>query len=165
MANLHRSFRTLAAGITISATVLAASAAMADDDKNTQVGMLDCTVEGGVGLLLGSKKDMTCTFERKDGGTEKYTGRVTKIGVDIGVTKESHIKWAVLAPSGKADAGALAGKYDGVTAEATVAGGVGANALFSVGNNLTLQPFSVQDQKGMNIAGGLAQIKLDYVAE
>ncbi|SFT50336.1 DUF992 domain-containing protein [Sedimentitalea nanhaiensis] len=164
MTNVFQLTRTaLASAVAVTALGLATAATA--DDKNTQIGMLECTVEGGVGLLLGSKKDMTCTFERKDGGTEKYTGRVTKIGVDIGVTKESHIKWAVLAPSGKADAGALAGKYDGVTAEATVAGGVGANALFSVGNNLTLQPFSVQDQKGLNIAGGLAQIKLDYVTE
>lgn len=138
-----------------------ASAAFAED--NVQKGTLKCDVEGGVGLLLGSKKDMTCSFEKKDGTVEHYKGDVLTIGVDIGVTKDSHITWEVLAPSGKNDAGALAGRYDGVTAEATVAGGVGANVLVGVGNSVTLQPLSVQTQKGLNIAGGIGSIKLDYV--
>lgn len=151
------------AGTAALATLLLAGAAQADE--NTQLGTLDCDVSGGVGLILGSKKEMSCVFTKKDGTVENYTGRVTKVGLDIGKTEEAHLKWKVLAPSGKADAGALAGKYDGVGAEATVAGGVGANALFSVGNNLTLQPFSVQTQKGVNVAAGLQQIRLDFVPE
>lgn len=149
-------------GLASCAMILSlATTAMANE--NTQQGILDCDVEGGVGLLLGSKKDMTCVFTKNDGTTENYTGRVLTIGVDIGVTKESHIKWAVLAPSGDNDTGALAGNYDGVKAEATVAGGVGANILVSAGNQFTLQPISVQTQKGLNIAGGLGSIKLEYV--
>lgn len=164
MSDTHQTALTLVKGLVTAAAFVAASVAMADDNASkTQIGTLDCDVSGGVGLILGSKKDMTCTFHKKDGTEEKYTGRVTKVGIDIGETKEAHIKWAVLAPTAKEDKGALAGKYDGVSAEATVAGGVGANALFSVGNNYTLQPFSVQDQKGFNIAGGLAQISLEYV--
>ena len=146
----------------VVSAVLSTAASAADTDK-TQVGKLKCEVEGGIGLILGSKKEMGCVFEKNDGSVENYVGRVTKIGVDIGVTKESTILWAVFAPSGKNDKGALAGKYSGVAAEATVVGGVGANALFSAGNNFTLQPFSVQGQVGFNIAGGLSQIKLEFV--
>jgi hypothetical protein len=146
----------------ISATFLLAGMAQADD-KNVQKGTLKCDVEGGIGLLLGSKKDMTCVFTKTDGSVENYKGRVLTIGVDIGVTKESHITWAVLAPSGENDAGALAGDYTGVTAEATVAGGVGANVLVSAGKQFTLQPVSVQTQTGLNIAGGIGSIKLEYV--
>lgn len=104
---------------------------------------------------------MTCVFKKSDGTVENYTGRVVKVGVDIGVTKKSHIMWAVLAPSKTSEKGALAGNYNGVSAEATVAVGVGGNILVSAGNAFTLQPFSVQGQKGLNIAGGLAQIKLE----
>ena len=147
---------TVAAALMLSATSISA-------EENTQIGTLDCDVSGGVGLILGSKKDMSCVFKKKDGSVENYTGRVTKIGIDIGKTKKAELKWKVLAPSGKSEVGALAGKYDGVGAEATIAGGVGANALFSVGNNLTLQPISVQKQEGLNIAGGLQQMKLEYV--
>lgn len=136
-------------------------AAFADD--NTQQGVLKCDVEGGVGLLLGSKKDMTCVFTKNDKTVENYKGRVLTIGVDIGVTKESTITWAVYAPSRDSNPGALTGNYDGLKAEATVAGGVGANVLVSAGNQFTLQPLSVQTQKGLNIAGGIGSIKLEYV--
>jgi len=157
---ISKQFVAATAALVISAVV--STTALANETKNKQVGKLECTVDGGVGLLLGSKKKMACTFTKKDGSTEKYVGRVTKLGIDIGVTKESTILWAVYAPSGENDKGGLAGKYSGVGAEVTVAGGVGANALFSAGNNFTLQPFSVQGQKGLNIAGGFAQIKLEF---
>ncbi|WP_146346291.1 DUF992 domain-containing protein [Falsiphaeobacter marinintestinus] len=147
----------------LATTLALASAAWASDKNYIQVGMLECDVEGGIGLLLGSKKAMTCILKKNDGVEENYTGRVTKIGIDIGITHDSHIMWAVFAPSGGNAAGALAGKYDGVGAEATVVGGVGANALFSVGNSFALQPFSVQGQNGLNVAAGLEQIRLDYV--
>lgn len=135
----------------------------ASDKKYVQVGMLECDVEGGIGLLLGSKKDMTCVFKKNQGSEENYKGHVLKIGVDIGFTHDSHIMWAVLAPSGDNLEGALAGKFDGVGAEATIVGGVGANALFNVGKSVALQPFSVQGQNGANVAVGLEQIELEYV--
>lgn len=160
---MKRFSRSVAAlGLACTALSFAAVPAMASEDKYVQVGMLKCDVDGGVGLLLGSKKDMTCTFEKKDGDKETYTGHVLKVGIDIGITKESHITWAVFAPSGDHKDGALAGKYDGVGAEATVAGGIGANALFNAGKSVALQPFSVQDQKGANIAAGLEQLELNY---
>lgn len=147
----------------LAATVILAGAAYAEDAKNTQQGVLKCDVEGGVGMILGSEKKMTCVFTKNDGTVENYAGHVLKIGVDIGITKDSHITWGVLAPSGINDVGALAGSYAGVSAEATVVGGVGANVLVSAGNQFTLQPISVQTQTGLNIAGGLGSIKLDYV--
>lgn len=155
--------RHVLSGAVVAASFAMASMAQAGDSGNAEIGMLECDVEGGIGLLLGSKKHMTCIFKRTDGEVEHYKGRVTKIGLDIGVTKDSHIMWAVLAPSGANDKGALAGHYDGVGAEVTVVGGVGANALISAGNSFTLQPFSVQGQEGLNIAAGLEQIKLEFV--
>ena len=60
--------------------------------------------------------------------------------------------WAVYAPTTRA-AGFLAGTYAGVSAEVTVAGGIGANIL--VGGSfrtVELQPLSVQEQTGINVA-------------
>lgn len=148
---------------TAIATLFLAGAALASDVERTEIGLLTCDVEGGVGLILGSKKKMTCVFEKQDGTTETYTGRVTKIGVDIGITRESVIKWGVLAPADAHTSGALAGKYAGVSAEATVVGGVGANVLIGGGaDSFALQPLSVQGQTGLNIAGGIASMKLEY---
>jgi uncharacterized protein DUF992 len=153
-------FTNIFASCVLAISIISANTANATDN-NAQIGILKCDVEGGVGLILGSKKKMTCVFTKKDDSTESYTGHVLTIGVDIGVTKDSHITWAVLAPSGKNDKGALAGSYTGVTGEVTVAGGVGAKVLVSAGNQFTLQPFSGQTQKGLNIAAGIGSIKLE----
>lgn len=162
MKSISNSFGATLFGVIFAATLFVTAAAQAADN-NTQQGILKCDVEGGVGMILGSKKKMTCVFTKADDTVENYEGRVLTVGVDIGITKESHITWAVLAPSGSNDKGALAGDYAGVTAEVTVAGGVGANVLVSAGNQFTLQPLSVQTQKGLNIAGGIGSIKLEYV--
>ena len=127
-----------------------------------EIGVLDCAVEGGVGLILGSSKDVLCTFTPAGGPPEPYAGRVDKIGVDIGFTDESVIKWAVLAPTADAYApGALAGTYGGVSAEATAGAGIGANVLVGgTGDSFMLQPVALQAQGGLNVAAGLTAFHL-----
>jgi Protein of unknown function (DUF992) len=71
------------------------------------------------------------------------------------------IVWAVLAPSTDVAAGALAGSYGGATAGASV--GVGANVNVLVGGStheLSLQPLSIEGDKGINVAAGIAQLSL-----
>lgn len=129
---------------------------------SVQVGGLKCIVEGGVGFIIGSSKDMVCTFTHTDGSRERYTGTIRKFGIDIGVTEKTYIAWAVLAPSTNVPRGALAGSYGGVSAEATVGAGIGANALVGgFKKSFTLQPLSVQAQSGgLNVAAGVASLEL-----
>ncbi|MGR3662340.1 MAG: DUF992 domain-containing protein [Paracoccaceae bacterium] len=144
--------------------LLGAPAAFAQSESDTEQGKLTCEVAGGVGLILGSSKALECTFEKKDGGIEKYEGKIKKLGIDIGVTKESTIIWRVFAPTNNYGPGALAGKYVGLSAEVTVVGGVGANVLVGGSKDtFSLQPLSVQKQKGLNIAAGLGSISLEFV--
>jgi hypothetical protein len=57
--------------------------------------------------------------------------------------------------------GALAGNYAGVSADAAVGLGVGANALVGGSkNSIVLQPLSVEGQTGINIAVGVAELSL-----
>ena len=64
-------------------------------------------------------------------------------------------------PSADLPDGVLAGSYGGVSAEATVGLGVGANALVGGSNDsIALQPLSVQGQQGLNVAVGVSQLKL-----
>ena len=71
--------------------------------------------------------------------------------------------WAVFAP-GKVKKGALQGSYGGASAEATVIAGLGANVLIGgSGKSINLQPLSVQAQTGLNVAAGIAGLRLDYV--
>ena len=125
-----------------------------------EVGVLTCSVRGGTGFIIGSTKDLRCTFH-KPGRDEFYRGTISKFGIDIGVTRQSAIAWAVLAPTANIPPGSLNGNYGGVSAEATVGLGIGANALIGGSNRgIVLQPLSVQAQEGLNIAAGVAALSL-----
>lgn len=129
-----------------------------------KVGMLTCGVEGGVGYIIGSSKAVDCVYQPSGGGrTENYQGRIGKLGVDIGVTGQTTIAWVVFAP-GKVKGGALAGSYNGASAEATVIGGLGVNVLIGgFRKTINLQPLSIQAQTGLNVAAGIASLSLDSV--
>ncbi|MCF1505747.1 DUF992 domain-containing protein [Afifella sp. H1R] len=147
--------------LAIAAGLAMPTAALAQD--GVEIGSLDCLVEGGGGFIIGSTKNLTCTYTPTDGSQkESYAGTVKKFGLDVGVTEESFIKWLVFAPTGYDYAqGALAGDYAGVGAEATVGGGVGANVLVGGSEkSITLQPVSVQAQKGLNLAVGFQSFTL-----
>ena len=139
---------------------LAASPAFAKPAKGVKIGMLTCNVAGGVGMIIGSNKAVDCIFDGTVGQREHYKGSIGKFGLDIGVTGKGVMAWAVFAP-GKLKAGALAGKYAGASAEATVAVGLGANVLVGGSNkSVALQPVSVQAQTGLNLAAGVAGLTL-----
>jgi hypothetical protein len=128
--------------------------------KGVKIGMLTCDVAGGVGMIIGSSKSVDCTFEGTVGQRERYTGSIGKFGLDVGVTGKAVMAWAVFAP-GKLKAGALAGRYAGASAEATVAVGLGANVLVGGSDkSIALQPLSVQAQTGLNLAAGVASLRL-----
>lgn len=119
-------------------------------------------VEGGIGLLIGSSKNMQCTFSSADGSSEAYTGTINKLGLDVGITGKSFIKWVVFTPAGS-EIGkfALAGKYAGVSTGLSLGIGLGANAL--VGGqekNIGLQPLSIEGQTGINVALAVSQLSL-----
>jgi hypothetical protein len=67
----------------------------------------------------------------------------------------------VFAPSAAVPSGALAGEYGGVSGEATLGVGIGANALLGgSAKTIALQPLSVQTQQGLSIAAGVASLTL-----
>jgi hypothetical protein len=145
----------IALGLTITA---------AEARDGIKVGLLSCDIEGGVGFIIGSSKGVDCVFEPSGGGRlEHYAGSIDKLGIDIGITNRTAAAWLVFAP-GKLNRGALEGSYGGASAEATVLAGVGANVLVGgFERNVNLQPLSVQVQTGLNIAAGIAGLRLDYM--
>ncbi len=158
--------------VRVTAVVLAAASAIAFCDRGSAlaaegdvaVGTLNCNVASGWGCILGSSKDLKCTFSPAGGGqTERYTGSITKVGADIGYTKSGVILWGVFAPTNRLQVGALQGKYAGATAEVTAGGGVGGNVLVGGGNSITLQPISISGQEGLNVAGGIGAVTLTHV--
>ena len=140
---------------------LCAAAIPASAATGVKAGILTCDVSAGLGAIIGSSKSVDCTF--KGGGrTERYTGRLGKLGVDIGYTGEASMAWIVFAP-GKVNEGALEGSYIGASGQATVLAGLGANVLVGgFEKSINLQPVSVQGQTGLNVAAGLGSLTLNH---
>jgi len=151
---LYRSLVAIAACVSLAAPAVSQSTG--------EIGTLTCKGGEGVGLILGSKKSYACTFKPTGGREpESYEASITKIGLDIGVTGKSTMIWTVLSSSQNYEPRSLAGNYAGATADASV--GIGGGAKVLVGgskNTISLQPLSVQGQTGVNLAVGVAQLKL-----
>jgi hypothetical protein len=125
-------------------------------------GQLTCGVKGGVSFIIGSTRELRCIFRvsPNDEG-ERYEGQIQKYGLDIGVTDNAILTWTVLAPARGVAAGALAGRYVGVAADAAIGAGGGANILVGGSDNaISLQPLSVQGQTGLNAAVAVAAVEL-----
>lgn len=129
--------------------------------SRTQVGVLECRSPGGVGLIVGSVTNFGCVLRVNGRPDDLYTARITKVGVDIGITGETGLSWAVLAPTAQLGPGDLSGNYAGVDASAAIGVGLGGNAMVGGSNNtFALQPLSVQGQTGLNVAGGVQSMEL-----
>lgn len=152
---MKRLFLAALAAVTLSTSMAAA-------ETRVQVGRLSCDVEGGVGLILGSQKDMECTFTREGYAPEHYSGSISKLGLDIGVTEGARIEWLVFAAAEtRVNSRALAGNYFGGSSEATLGVGLGANWLIGGSRRgFALQPWSVQAQTGLNLSLALAGLTL-----
>ena len=149
----------LAASLAGMALLLVAGAADARTG-GVKLGVLNCNIAPGVGLIVGSSKNVSCTFTNRNGRTERYHGSIGKIGLDLGVTGRGRAAWLVFAP-GNVGRSSLSGTYVGGQASASVILGLGANVLVGgFKNNINLQPISVQGQTGLNIAIGVASLNL-----
>ena len=156
--------RIVFAATAVAAAVFTIAAGPVQAQSRLQVGTLACSISSGVGLVVGSQRNVNCAFKGSPGEPEEaYTGTITRIGIDIGVTTGGAIIWGVFADTNRY-AGMLAGTYVGASAEATIAAGLGANVLVGGSNHtVALQPLSVQGQVGLNVAAGVGQLELHPV--
>ncbi len=146
----------------LAATVLLASAVPAFAADRVKVGTLSCNIAGGIGYLIGSEKDVSCTFKPSKGKSEHYEGVIRKLGLDIGVTGDTRLVWVVFSAQGKdVKKGSLSGTYIGGSGEATFGIGGGANWLIGGSRKgFALQPWSVQASTGVNLTWAFAGLEL-----
>ncbi len=135
------------------------SAALAEG--RVQVGVLECRGGASVGFVVGSVTNLACVLRADGRPPDYYVAQIRKLGLDLGITEQSSLAWAVFAPTNEIGPGDLSGNYGGVQGSATLGVGLGGNALVGGSNNsFALQPLSIQGQVGISIAAGIADLTL-----
>ena len=131
--------------------------------QDVRVGVMTCDMASGFGYVLGSSRDLHCTFLPAAGAPELYAGTFSKFGVDVGYVQNAVIVWTVIAPTVALPPGSLTGTYGGATVSVTVGVGFGANVLVGGSNDtISLQPVSIEGGIGLNVAGGFASMSLSF---
>lgn len=141
-----------------------ADAPAAEETAKIVAGTLTCKGKGSIGLIIGSKQILTCSYVPA-GNTpaQSYTATITKIGLDVGVKGASTMVWTVLSSTTDLPGDVLSGKYAGASAEASIGIGGGANVLIGGSKDaVVLQPLSVQGQVGLNLAVGVSGLALKH---
>ena len=84
----------------VNTVALAAAIASSDPAAAQQVtaqakaGVLTCDVSAGIGLIIASQKQISCSFAPEGPGRrEDYDGSIAKYGLDVGLTSGGFILW------------------------------------------------------------------------
>lgn len=152
--------KTALAMALVAGSLAALSPTPAPAQATVKAGVLTCHVSSGWGFVFGSSRSLRCTYSGS-GRVEHYVGQIKKWGVDIGYVQSGVIVWGVFAPTTDLGPGALVGGYGGASGGASVGLGADANVLFGGSNRqISLQPVSLEGDKGLNVAAGIASITL-----
>jgi hypothetical protein len=148
--------------ISIAIAALVIPIASAEAMPPVRAGLLQCRGGQNVGYVLGSTTSLECVFQSEGQRPEPYIATVRRFGLDLGITGQTRLEWAVNAPAAQVGRGELAGNYSGIGANASVGLGFGGNFLVGgPANSYALQPLSVQGQTGLNVAAGVASLELE----
>jgi hypothetical protein len=145
----------------IAATTLFAFGAQAQSPQTVQIGVLNCRGAASIGFIVGSVTNLGCLLQSSGRPDQPYVATIRKVGLDIGITEQTALSWAVFAPVERAGIGDISGNYAGAQGSASFGVGLGANVLVGgSANSVALQPLSVQGSTGVNVAVGLAGLEL-----
>jgi hypothetical protein len=144
-----------------AAAALLASVINASAQQRVQVGVLECRGGSSVGFIVGSVTNLGCVLRVNGAPDDSYVATIRKVGLDLGITAESALAWAVYAPVARLGPGDLSGNYAGAQGSASIGVGLGGNVLVGgSANSIALQPLSVQGQVGLNLALGVEGLEL-----
>jgi hypothetical protein len=155
--------RFLIAALALTIAVSASAVAQTPPGADAKAGLLTCNISPGVGFIVGGRQNLACRFEPSQPyyAPESYVGDITTIGLDIGISEGGRLAWAVFMPTRGPQRGALAGDYVGASGQVSVGVGVGGNVLVGGSNrSVTLQPFSIEGDTGINLAVGVSGMVL-----
>jgi hypothetical protein len=154
--------RPILAGIAVAMLVTCLASAFAQQPmQRVQVGVLECRGGSSIGFIVGSVTNLGCVLRVNGAPDDSYVATIRKVGLDIGITQESALAWAVYAPVARLGPGDLSGNYGGAQGSASIGVGLGGNVLVGgSANSIALQPLSVQGQVGLNLALGVEGLEL-----
>jgi Protein of unknown function (DUF992) len=148
-------------GAAVAVLVASFASAQAQEGR-VQIGVLECHGGQNVGMVVASATTLECVFNANGRRPEPYLAHVTRFGVDLGITAETSLAWAVHAPTQRVGRGDLAGSYGGVGGNVSFGIGGGGNLLIGgSANSFALQPLSLQGQTGVNVTGGIVGLNLE----
>lgn len=143
------------------ATTVVLTASQAQSQQGVQLGVLNCRGGASVGFVVGSVTNLGCVLTGTGRPDQPYVATIRKVGLDLGITEETALSWAVFAPVNYSGPGDISGNYAGAQGSASVGVGVGANVLVGGSqNSIALQPLSLQGSVGLNVAAGLQSLEL-----
>lgn len=146
------------------AAMVLVGAASAASAQSAKVGTLVCHISGGVGMILMENQALDCVFSDRNGVSSHYIGRLTNVGVNIGVSGPGQLIWGVLAATDNVGPGALSGDYAGAQGSVAIGAGVGGAVLIGgSGKTISLQPISVSAGTGLNLSAGIGNVSLQYM--
>src|SRR2546426_7390272 len=119
--------------LTIATLALLAPIAPASAAPPVRAGILQCQGGQNVGFVVGSVTSLECVFQSEGRRPEPYIAKVQRIGLDLGVTAQTQLSWAVNAPNSRLGRGELAGSYGGGGGHTPV--GVGGGGELLVGRS------------------------------
>src|SRR4051794_28756454 len=97
--------------LSIAIAALVAPIASANAVPPVRAGILECRGGQNVGYIVGSSASLECIFQSEGRRPEPYLATVRRFGLDLGVTDQTRITWAVNAPLRQVGRGELAGNY------------------------------------------------------
>ena len=157
---MRRSFILAGAAVTMLVASFAGAKAQ-QPIQRVQIGILECRGGASVGFVVGSVTNLGCVLRIEGMPEDRYIATIRKVGLDLGITQESALGWAVYAPVARLGPGDLSGSYAGAQGSATIGVGLGGNVLVGgSANSIALQPLSLQGQVGINVAAGLESLEL-----
>ena len=151
----------------VAALALASVATAEAAPAMRQAGTVACTLNPGVGLVFGSARGVACTvsyFDRRGRlHHEGYAGRMDRAGIDLGLTSDQQVTWAVMAPGGRYRPGMLAGAFGGSSSDASVVVGAGTRSLLGQSGPVALREMGSTGQVGLGIGFGTTALSLQQV--
>jgi hypothetical protein len=133
--------------------------------QSAKVGSLVCHISGGVGMILMENQALDCVYQDASGAPPAhYIGRLTNVGVNIGISGPGQLVWGVVTATNSIAPGALAGDYVGAQGSVAIGAGPGGAVLVGGSNkSISLQPISVSAETGLNLSAGVGNISLQYM--